>query len=680
MGPDFSGWATKANVKCSDGLTIMPHAFQRQNKMRVPLVWQHGHDDPENVLGHAILEDRAEGVYAHCYFNDSAKAVVAKGLVQHQDVNSLSIWANQLIKRAGSVLHGAIREVSLVLAGANPGALIETVAIAHSDGFDEDLEDELIFKFNEVVELVHSDDATEIVTADETQAEDDVSHAVVVSDPNLGDLVENEDIYNSMTAEKQGLLEFLVGAAIEATSSAAHSDMQETEDNANIGTKDTQDAITGKEGNDTMSHSNVFETKDETKAPYRLSHTDIEAILNDAKNSPNGLLSHAVNRFAEEHLEHGIEDIEVLFPDAKAIDDVPEFRKRRTEWVDVVLTGVRKSPFANIKTIWADLTFDEARAKGYVKGNMKKEEFFKVAKRVTSPTTIYKKQKLDRDDMLDITDFNVVLWLKGEMRIMLDEEIARSILMGDGRAADDEDKIDEEKLRPIATDSVVYTTTVNVNIDDASSSMQEVIDKLILNRQHLRGTGLPTLFTTETYISRLMLLKDTTGRDLYRSLEEISTKLRVSRIVPVEALEEYSDIVAILVNPIDYVVGANKGGEVTTFEDFDIDYNQHKYLIETRISGALVKLKAALVLNRVEGDVTLVTPNEPTFVSSTGVVTIVATTGIVYKDEDGSTLSAGAQAALDPGESLEVYAHPSSSSYALEDSEHAYWKFTRPEA
>ncbi len=676
MEADFSGWATKAGLKCSDGLTIMPNAFQHQDQIQVPLVWQHGHSDPENVLGHAVLENRPEGVYAYCFFNDSKKAEHAKSLVRHNDINQLSIWANELVKRSSKVLHGAIREVSLVLSGANPGALIENVSIRHSDGEIDEMDDEAIIytgldfehtsldvNNDELISHSKEDDEDETIqdiydTLNDKQKEllhymvGEAADSGLEHADNLSDDPTIAEVYNSMTEIQQQVLHYMVGQAIESQSgSMSQSDM---------------------EGSEEMAHRNVFEQKDDKPVKHELAHADMEGIVADA--TKYGSLKEAVENYA---LSHGIEDIDVLFPDAQNVDSMPQFLARRTEWVNVVLNGVRKSPFSRLRTIWGDLTFPQARAKGYVKGNMKKEEFFKVARRVTTPTTVYKKQKLDRDDMVDITDFDVVMWLKGEMRLMLDEEIARAILVGDGRDPSDEDKINEDSIRPIVADNEVYTTTVNINIDDASSTIGEFIDAVVLHRSALRGTGLPTMFTTETYIARMMLLKDSTGRDLYRSLDEIAAKLRVSSIVAVEVLEEYPDIVAILVNLTDYTLGADKGGQVAMFDDFDIDYNQYKYLIETRASGALTKLKAAMVVNKVAAAVTLVTPNAPTFDSETGVITIVATTGVVYKDEDDNTLSTGAQAAIDEGETFAVFAYPSSGSYAFHSSDDDTWSFTR---
>lgn len=648
MEADFSGWATKSGLKCSDGRTIMPGAFRHQDQVKVPLVWQHGHSDVENVLGHALLEDRPEGVYAYGFFNSSEKAQHAKGLLEHGDINKLSIWANQLIERSQKVIHGSIREVSLVLAGANPGALIENVSVQH-DGMEDILEDEAIIFTGVEVELEHADgDSSSDDKTDDTSGEETV-----------------KDIYDSMTPEQQGVLHFMVGQALERATasddtSAEHSNL---------------DNKTDKEGSDNM-RKNVFDQTDageKKTGATTLSHDDMRGIVDRA--GKIGSLKEAVEEYA---LAHGITDIETLFPEATAMTAAPEWYGRRTEWVAGVLSGARKTPFSRIKTHWADLNFDEARAKGYIKGNMKKEEFFGTASRVTTPTTIYKKQKLDRDDIIDITDFDVVAWMKGEMRLMLEEEVARAILIGDGRAVDDEDKIPEGNIRPIATDDEMYTVTVNVNLDDASSSYEEFIDAVTLNRQYYRGTGLPTLYTTETHLARMLLLKDGFQRRLYPTVNELTTVLRVDKIVTVEVLEAEDDIVGVLVNMADYAIGADRGGQTTMFDDFDIDYNQYKYLIETRMSGALTKLKSAMVFRKTAGAATLVTPNEPTFNAATGVVTIVATTGVVYKNDDtNATLTAGAQAPLAAGATLNVRAEPASG-YYLASSEDDEWSFTRP--
>lgn len=682
MEADFSGYATKAGLKCSDGLVIMPDAFKHQDTMQVPLVWQHGHDDVDNVLGHAILENREDGVYTYGYFNQTAKAHTARQLLEHGDINMMSIWANDLIKRADRVLHGAIREVSLVLSGANPGAVIESVTIRHGD-METDLEDEAIIYTGLAIELAHSDtDADEDDESDtdesgtegtgsEDDSDDSIEHADM-TDGTTGDTLDEEtisDIVESMSEKQQDVLHYLVGEAI----STAESGTDDTEESTtlqqdHLGQQDTKE----KEGDD-MGRTNVFED-DKTKAPaaHVLSHDAMKSIVDDA--STLGSLRRAVEGYA---LQHGITDIDMLFPEAVAATDTPEWFGRRTDWVEKLLSGVRKSPFSRVKTLSADLTEDEARAKGYIKGSLKKEEFFKLSKRSTTPTTIYKKQKLDRDDMIDITDFDIVAWLKGEMRLMLDEELARAILIGDGRIGGSDDKINEDNIRPIALDHELYTTTVTVNIDDASSTVQEIIDAIVLNRRFLRGTGLPTMYTTETYIAKFLLLKDTLGRRIYKNLAEVADELRVQEIVPVEVMEEEADLVCVLVNPVDYVVGATKGGEVSMFDDFDIDYNQYKYLIETRCSGALTKLKAAMVVKKTASTNVAVIPDMPSFNTATGVLTIVNQTGVVYKNGATVVNAAGSPyAAIASGASITIDATPASGFY-FPTSEDDSWTFTR---
>lgn len=644
MEADFKGWATKAGLRCTDGRTIMPDAFAHQDKMQVPLVWQHGHSDPENVLGHALLENRKEGVYAYCFFNKSNKAAHAATLVDHKDIRYMSIWANQLVERNGQVFHGAIREVSLVLAGANPGAVIESVTIRHSDGDTTTLEDEVIVFSGEEVEVIQHADGGDSGSGG--------------SDPTI------QEIYDSMTEEQQQVLHYMVGAALEEAGAGGDGSLQ-------------QDGLNGNNEQEGSGMTrNIFEgAGDKTTTPV-ISHDDMKAIVASAEKL--GSFKDAVEEYA---LAHGINDIEVLFPEATQLTAAPEFFARRTEWVNVVLGGARKTPFSRIRTATADLTFDEARAKGYIKGNMKKEEFFGTSRRTTTPQTVYKKQKLDRDDIIDITDFDVVAWLKGEMRLMLDEELGRAVLLGDGREVDDEDKISEEHIRPIATDDEFYTIYVNVNVDDASSSVQETIDAIVLNRQYYRGTGQPDMFTTETFIAQVLLLKDTLGRRIYTSLDQLATELRVGRIVPVEVMNEYPNIVAVLVNMNDYVIGADKGGQVAMFEDFDIDYNQHKYLIETRISGALVRPKSAMVVQKVTGtDVLLAAPTAPTFNETTGVVTLPTSTNFVWKNADtNESLTDGAQAALDEGETITVIA-VADIGYFFSSTEQVIFSYERPHA
>lgn len=623
---DFSGYATKAGLRCTDGRTIMPGAFKHQDQAKVPLVWQHGHNDPENVLGHAILENREDGVYAYGYFNSSAKAAHAKSLLEHGDINMLSIWANELIEKAGRVLHGAIREVSLVLSGANPGAVIESVTLRHSDGFTTELDDEaIIYTGLELERSLIKDNS-------------DILHAVAKVDEKMAEDKEMtvQDVYDSMTEEQKNVVNFLIGEALaSAEGEMAQSNLddnataQEVYDSLNDQQKELVDALfeeakqinhSNTKGEDEMTR-NIFENNEKKNV---ISHEDLRGIVADA--TKNGSLKDAVESYA---LAHGITDIEQLFPEATAIDNVPEWLKRRTEWVSKLLGDARKSPFSRIKTLHADITLDEARAKGYVTGALKKEEFFGVSKRITTPTTIYKKQKLDRDDMIDITDFDVVSWLKSEMRLMLDEEIARAVLIGDGRDVSHEDKINEGNIRPIAKDHELYTTTINVNLGNAGSSAQEIVDAIVSNRKHYKGTGTPTMYTTETYIAQFLLLKDTLGRRIYKDLAELAAELRVAEIVPVEVMEEEADLVAVIVNPQDYVLGADKGGAISMFDDFDIDYNQHKYLIETRLCGALVKMKSALVVKKVASTDVLVAPEAPSF-DGVDEITIPTQTGVRY--------------------------------------------------
>jgi hypothetical protein len=558
MEPDFSGYATKAGLVCSDGRTIMPGAFKHQDQAKVPLVWQHGHTDPENVLGHALLENRDDGVYAYGFFNNSPKAVHARSLLDHKDITMLSIWANQLVERAGKVLHGAIREVSLVLSGANPGALIENVTIRHSDGGEDTLDDEAIIYSG--LELEHAN-------GDEDEEDDD----------NDTDEETVQDVYDSMSDKQKQVLHFMLGQALTDAGELEQDNIKDDSDNSD------------QEGS-TMTR-NVFEKGDKESSPV-LSHADVQGIVADA--TKLGSLKAAVEGYA---LAHGINQIDTLFPEAQALTSAPEFFTRRTEWVNSVLSGARKSPFSRVKTHWADLTYDDARAKGYITGTEKQEEFYGTARRETNPQTIYKKQKLDRDDILDITDFDVVAWMKGEMRLMLDEELARAILLGDGRTVPDPDKILEDRIRPIAKDDPLFT--IQVLCDLAGGDISDFVDAIIMWRAQYRGSGMPTLYTSETLIAQVMLLKDTLGRRIYTSLEQFAQEIRVSSVVPVDVFDPAAgQPLAILVNMNDYVIGSDKGGAVSLFDDFDIDYNQYKYLIETRVSGALVKLKSAICVKQ----------------------------------------------------------------------------------
>jgi Phage capsid family/Caudovirus prohead serine protease len=565
MEADFSGYATKAGLKCSDGRTIMPDAFKHQDKMKVPLVWQHGHTDPENVLGHAVLENREDGVYTYGYFNDSEKAKHSHSLLAHGDISMLSIWANDLIERSGRVIHGAIREVSLVLSGANPGAVIENVTIRHSDGDVEALDDEVIIYTG--LELEHADgDAPADDTAD--AGEETV-----------------QEIYDGMSDKEKTVVSYLVAQALQADADVP-AEEPAAHDNLNEETNESD-----QEGNEMT--RNVFEQGEGTTGDEpTLSHADVAGIVADA--TKTGSLKESVERHA---LAHGINQIDTLFPEAKALTAAPEFYGRRTEWVNSVLNGARKSPFSRVKTHWADLTYDDARAKGYITGSEKTEEFYATSRRETAPQTIYKKQKLDRDDILDITDFDVVTWMKGEMRLMLDEELARAVLLGDGRTVPDPDKILEDRIRPIAKDDPLFV--IQVLADMAAGDISDFVDAVVQYRALYRGTGTPTMYTSEALISQIMLLKDTLGRRIYTSVEQFAAELRVAAVVPVDVFDPAAGApLAIIVNMNDYVIGADSGGQVSLFDDFDIDFNQYKYLIETRVSGALVKLKSAIVVKQ----------------------------------------------------------------------------------
>lgn len=637
MEADFSGYATKAGLKCSDGRTILSGAFKHQNNTTVPLVWQHGHNDPDNVLGHAVLEERPDGVYAKCYFNSTPKAVTAKQLVQHKDITMMSIYANNLVQKSNQVVHGNIREVSLVISGANPGALIDNVMVRHADGDTTVIDEEAVITTGVPVELEHSDD----------DDDDDLEHATV------------QEVYDTLNDDQKNLLHFMLQKAIEegggeakqdALGDGTTDDKTKTDDDKKEGSAVTHNAFEGAGGG----------AGTKTAERTVISHDGLLEIK--ASFEKGGSLKHAVEEYA---LKHGIDNIESLFPEAQLVrPGAPEWITRRMEWVADVLQGVHKPPFAKIKSRTADLTMDEARAKGYIKGNMKKEQFFTLAQRETGPQTIYKKQKFDRDDIIDITDFDLIAWVKGEMRVMLDEELARAILLGDGREVDDEDKIREDKIRPIVSDDDFYTVKVFVNLNDANSSFQEVIDEFTRNRYRYKGSGNPVMFTTEQWIAEALLLKDTLGRDLYPSVDALATKLRVRRIIPVEVMEDYPDVIAIVVNLIDYSLGTNRGGQVTFFDDFDIDFNQYKYLIETRVSGALTRPRSAMVYTKVAGTDVLAVPLEPEFDPETGEYTITDVTGVVYKDGAGVVVNAaGSPYTIAPGESDTITATPATGYY-----------------
>ena len=664
--PDFSGWATKAGLKCSDGRIIMPDAFKHQDTHTVPLVWQHNHNEPSNVLGHAILENREDGVYAYAFFNGTEQAKNAKTLVEHGDIKSLSIYANQLTEKSKQVLHGFIRELSLVLSGANPGALIDNITLAHGDGEMVVLDDEAIIYTG--LELAHvEDDSTE-----------EVEHA----DEDEGPTV--QEVYDGMSDEEKEVVHYMVGAALEVQENEAmaqSSDSDETTtdfDDESVSELVHTDDKNEEEGRHMT--RNVFEQQNGGKKEdeHVLTHDAIKGIVQEAHKI--GSLKEAVENYA---FQHGIENIEVLFPDARSITDTPEFDQRRVEWVSNVMNGTRHSPFSRIKSLVADITFDEARARGYIKGNLKKEEWFGVSKRLTTPTTVYKKQKLDRDDIIDITDFDVVVWLKAEMRLMLDEEIARAILIGDGRAIEDEDKIKDPRgaaegagIRSILYDHDLYAATVTV--DDTATSLQTA-DAIVTGMGFYKGSGSPTFYTTLPVLTSLMLTREpVSGQRYWRTAADLAAEMGVRAIETVEVMEDEPDLVGIIVNLRDYTLGADKGGDVTLFDDFDIDYNQYKYLLETRLSGALTKIRSAIVVKRAGTGGTLSTPTQPGFVEATGVVTIPTVTGVVYKNKGtGATLSAGAQTALAPGAEITVEAVPASG-YYFASNQDDQWTFERP--
>lgn len=559
---DFSGYVTKTGLKCSDGRTIQHGAFKDCDGTKVPLVWQHSHGDPDNVLGYVKLENRDDGVYGYGTFNNTPKAKTAKELISHGDISAMSIYANELVQKGASVIHGSIKEVSLVLAGANPGAFIDNLQFAHGDVI-EDVDDEAI---------IYSGD-----NMFSENKEDDIEHA---DEETIG------DVFKTLSEKQKTAVYAMIGMLLE------NDEMKQSDINKN--------------GDDEMSFSNVFEKKDSKLSPKTLSHSQIKEIFDDAAKCGSlkeSFLAHAQT--------YGIENIDILFPDAKSVTPTPDYIKRDTDWVDGVLSGTSHTPFSRIKSVAADITADEARARGYIKGKLKKEEVIKLLKRVTTPTTIYKKQKLDRDDIIDITDLDVVAWLKSEMRLMLNEELARAILVGDGREADSDDKINEENIRPIWTDDDMYAHHVAVA---STTDTEALMEAIIRARTEYKGSGSPAFYTTTATLIDMLLLKDKNGRRYYNTKAEVANALGVSKIVEVPVMEGLKrttttgegetatsttlNLIGLVVNLKDYKVGADRGGQISMFDDFDIDYNQYKYLMETRCSGALVHPKSALVIEK----------------------------------------------------------------------------------
>lgn len=578
---DFRGYATRYNVLCGDGRTIKPGAFKHMDGMKIPLVWSHGHTEVSNVLGHAILEHRDDGVYAYGYFNSSEAGVASKEAVQHKDVEALSIYANKLVERNHLVHSGQIRELSLVLAGANPGAFIEDVGFAHGD----DTEDEVIIyggqeldEEKENDEVKHSDKKAN-PKPEEEEEEGELEHADM---PKAEDDMTVGDVFNTLTDVQKKVVYAMISEAL------GSGDMAQSDE----------------EGENFMKE-NIFENGNEDNGAV-LSHADAAKFATEVFNDMGKYGS-----FKESFLAHagtyGIDNISYLFPDARTLDNEPTFDTRRMGWVQGWLSGTRHTPFSRIKKLWADLTPDAARAKGYITGNQKVEQVFAVLKRTTEPTTVYKKQKLDRDDVTDITDFDVVAWMWREMRFMLDEEIARAALVGDGRTFGvDDDAIDPSKVRPIYGDDPIFVHYLSLDV--TVTDYGDIIDQILLARVNYKGTGTPNLYTTNAVLMGMLLLKDTTDRYIYQNVDELARRLRVANIVEVEVLEGIqrtntspaftADLLGILVNPTDYTYGADAGGQISTFDDFDIDYNQMKYLIETRVSGSLLNPKSALAVER----------------------------------------------------------------------------------
>ena len=631
---DISGWATKADMLCSDGVIIKKDAFKDCDGVTVPLVWNHQHNSPNEVLGHALLENRDDGVYAYCTFNDTESGQTAKLLVQSGDVNRFSIYANKIKRRGSDVIHGVIRELSLVLAGANPGAVIDTVMMHGEDSYEEGYISSGEYIEN-VESLFHSEDTAtkgdkemadntkkqgnqsegetikdvfdtlsdkqkqavyamigQILEDNGIDSDDDddenVKHSEDAQEPEEGEKSGKEktigDVFNSMTDEQKNVVYAMIGQALE-----------------DVGVDDDEEDEEDEGGNNNMKH-NVFDNSDymagEADDREILSQSEFNDIMDEARR--NGSLK-------DTFIQHGITNIDYLFPDAQTVDNEPGFIKRNDDWVTKVMNKVHHTPFSRIKSVFANITADEARAKGYVKGKKKVDEVFPLLKRVTTPVTVYKKQTLDRDDVIDIVDMDVVAWLKKEMRMMLDEELARAILVGDGRNQSSQDKINEQNIRPIWTDDDVYTVKAAVPITKETTGPEKAkafIKAAIRSRKEYKGSGNPDMYIDEDVLTECLLLEDTNGRVIYDTVEKLATALRVQELIPVPVMENMKRekgakthiLGGIYVNLNDYNVGADKGGAVNMFDDFDIDYNQQKYLIETRCSGAMVTPYGAVAI------------------------------------------------------------------------------------
>ena len=606
---DFSGYATKVGIKCSDGRTILQDAFAHCDGKKVPLVYQHLHNDPKNVLGHAVLENRPDGVYAYCSLNNTEAGKTAKALVQHGDISALSIYANSLVQKSSNVIHGVIREVSLVLSGANPEAYIDNLAFEHSDGSITTDESEAFICAGAIIH-----DGIEIpeVSDNQDSSEESISHADDKKDPEDQKTV--GEVFDTLNEEQKTVVYTMIAQALETQD--GEDDEEEDVKHSNI------------KGDETMK-KNIFDKDSGATEVRGLSRADLRAIFNDARQSQstlkNAFLAHGYESISDaladyEHQDevlahaatYGIDNIGYLFPDARTTTNTPQFIKRDTEWVSKVFGAAKHVPFSRIKTVLADITADEARARGYIKGKEKADEVITLLKRTTDPQTVYKKQKLDRDDIIDITDFDVVVWLRMEMRMMLEEEIARAQLVGDGRLSSSDDKIKEDKIRPIATDDAIYTIEIQIPTNATTAQM---IDEIIKGRKQYKGTGTPAFYTTPDVNGDMLLLKDTTGRRLYNTEADLAAGIRAREIIEVPVMENkvvvltpatvsetglQKRLVGISVNMTDYSLGADKGGSISMFDDFDIDFNQFKYLIETRCSGALTMPHSAIAYWKLE--------------------------------------------------------------------------------
>ena len=638
MEYDFSGWATKNNIKCSDGRTIMPNAFKDDDGQKVPLVWNHQHNDPAEILGHALLENRAEGVYAYCKFNDTESGQNAKKLVVNGDIDRLSIYANKLKSHMNNVTHGCIREVSLVLAGANPGAFIDSVITHSEDGDDEEegiiyTDEDLEIKVdndvkddeNEDLDIVEAEEVIDDTDEESDESEDNTEGNEDSEEVEHSDEETVEDVFNTLNEDQQAVAYILIGAASEGKDLSSDAEFKVTVQNMMESLNDQQKeavyALVGaasegnsnneknkdNEGEDSSMKHNVFENEEMNDT---LVHSEIVAdALADAKKYGSMRES-----FLEHAAANNIQNIDYLFPEAKELNTPPVVIKDNEEWVNVIMNSVRRSPFSRVKTTFAKMDENTARAKGYIKGKMKADIALSLLKRVTTPTTVYIKNTMDRDDVIDITDFDVVAWLKGEMRGQLNKELALAMLLGDGRNVSDDNKINEQNIRPIVSDDNLYTIKYEIksgrdykntgnSASDNDSLYKGIIRGAIKSRKEYKGSGKPTFFTTEDILTDLLLIEDQNGRVIYDSIEKLATAMRVSKIVTVPEMESRTDIYGVIVNFNDYTAGADKGGHVGMFDDFDIDYNQMKYLMETRMSGALTVPYSAIVLKK-EGTVT----------------------------------------------------------------------------